>query len=184
MAGHVLVNELPESNPARPNMVSAALSLVWICVAFGLLTGTFSAMTGLRDNSLGVLAIGLSVLADVTGSAALVWRSRAERRQPRLSGLLEAHAASVVAIALAVVSAVLLIESAAGLASGSHPATSGVTLSAACISLAVLTPLARAKAPSRQTDGQPCALLRRSTPSQSPGWVIQGMADSCWQFLA
>jgi divalent metal cation (Fe/Co/Zn/Cd) transporter len=145
MAGYVLVNELPESNPARPKMVSAALRLVWISVAFGLLAGAFSAMTGLRDHSLGVLAIGLGVLADVTGSAVLVWRFRAERRHPRLSGSLEARAATVVAIALAVVSAVLLVESAAALASGSHPGTSGLTLAAAGISLAVLAPLAYAK---------------------------------------
>ena len=126
-------------------LVTAALRLVSISVGFGMLSGTVSVITGLQDHSLGVFAIGLGVLADVTGSAVLIWRFRAERRHPVRSGAMEARAAIVVAIALGVVGAVLSIESAAALASGSHPRTSGVTLAAAGISLVVLAPLALAK---------------------------------------
>jgi divalent metal cation (Fe/Co/Zn/Cd) transporter len=126
-------------------LVTATLRLVSISVAFGMLSGAVSVITGLQDHSLGVFAIGLGVLADVTGSAVLIWRFRAERRYPVRSGAMEARAAIVVANALAVVCAVLSIESAAALASGSHPGTSGVTLAAAGISLVVLTPLALAK---------------------------------------
>ena len=46
---------------------------------------------------------------------------------------------------VSVVSAVLTVQSAAALASGSHPGTSSVTLAAAGVTLAVLTPLAYAK---------------------------------------
>jgi divalent metal cation (Fe/Co/Zn/Cd) transporter len=137
---------VPEGDPARLKLVTAALQLVSISVAFGMLSGAVSVITGLQDHSLGVFAIGLGVLADVTGSAVLIWRFRAERRYPVRSGAMEARAAIVVASALAVVvCAVLSIESAAALASGSHPGTSGVTLAAAGISLVVLTPLALAK---------------------------------------
>jgi divalent metal cation (Fe/Co/Zn/Cd) transporter len=138
-------DELPQSDPARLNLVTTALRLVLVSVAFGVLSGAVSVITGLEDHSLGVLAVGLSVLADVTGSAVLIWRFRAERRQPGQSSAMEARAAVVVAIALAVVSTVLIIQSAAALASGSHPGTSRVTLAAAGISLVVLTPLACAK---------------------------------------
>jgi len=144
-ADQVPANELPESDPGRLKLVTAALRLVSISVAFGTLSGAVSVITGLQDHSLGVFAIGLGVLADVAGSAVLIWRFRAERRHPVRSDAMEARAAIVVAIALAVVSAVLSIESAAALASGSHPGTSGVTLAAAGISLVVLTPLALAK---------------------------------------
>jgi divalent metal cation (Fe/Co/Zn/Cd) transporter len=137
--------ELAESDAGRPMLVTAALRLVSFSVAFGVLSGAVSVITGLQDHSLGVFAVGLGVLADVTGSAVLVWRFRAERRQPVQSGAAEARAAIVVAIALAVVSVVLVIQSAAALASGSHPGTSSVTLAAAGISLMVLTPLAYAK---------------------------------------
>ena len=69
-AVQVPANELPESDPARLKLVTAALRLVSISVGFGMLSGTVSVITGLQDHSLGVFAIGLGVLADVTG-----WRS-------------------------------------------------------------------------------------------------------------
>jgi divalent metal cation (Fe/Co/Zn/Cd) transporter len=50
-----------------------------------------------------------------------------------------------VCVALAVVSAVLTVGSLAALVNGSRPGTSGSTLVAAAVSLAVLTPLAYAK---------------------------------------
>jgi divalent metal cation (Fe/Co/Zn/Cd) transporter len=143
--GQMSADELPARDPARRELVTAALRLVWISVGFGVISAAVSVTTGLRDHSLGVFAIGLGVLADVTGSAVLIWRFRAERRQPGQSGATEFRAAVVVAVALAVVSAVLIIQSAAALAAGSRPGTSSVTLAAAAISFAVLAPLAVAK---------------------------------------
>ena len=48
------------------------LRLVTASVVFGLLSGEVSVISGLRDSSLGVFAVGLGVLADVSGSAMLV----------------------------------------------------------------------------------------------------------------
>jgi divalent metal cation (Fe/Co/Zn/Cd) transporter len=135
----------PASGPDRVRQVTAAVRLVWISVIFGSLSGAVSVITGLADHSLSVLAVGLGVLADVTGSATLVWRFRAERRQPGRSQAAEVRAAIVVAAALAVVSAVITVQAVIALATGSHPGTSGVTLSAAVASFVVLTPLAHAK---------------------------------------
>lgn len=101
--------------------------------------------TGLANHSLSVLAAGLGVLADVTGSATLIWRFRAERRQPERSGAAEARAAMVVAAVLTIVSAVITVQAVIALATRSHPDTSAVTLIAAGILLIVLTPLAYAK---------------------------------------
>ena len=129
----------------RADLVAGALRLVTGSVAFGVLSGAVSIVTGLQDHSLGVFAIGLGVAADVTGSATLIWRFRAERRHPGRSDATETRAAIVVAVALAVVSGVLIIESAVALASGSRPGTSAITLIAAGVSLAVLAPLAVAK---------------------------------------
>jgi divalent metal cation (Fe/Co/Zn/Cd) transporter len=133
------------ADQARLALVTAALRLVTTSVVFGLLSGAVSVTTGLQHHSLGVFAIGLGVLADVTGSAVLIWRFRAERRQPRQSGAAETRAAVIVSIALAIVSIVLVIESAAALAAGSRPGASSVTIAAAGVSLVVLTPLAYAK---------------------------------------
>jgi divalent metal cation (Fe/Co/Zn/Cd) transporter len=131
--------------PSRDELVARALRLVTASVAFGALSGTVSVISGLRAGSLGVLAVGLGVLADVTGSAVLIWRFRAERRRPGSPHAGEARAAMIVAAALAVVAVVLAAESAAALASGSHPGSSAVTLASAAVSLAVLAPLAVAK---------------------------------------
>ena len=141
MPGH----HLPGRDLDRAGQVTAALRLVWISVGFGLLSGTVSVITGLHGHSLSVLAIGLAVLADVAGSAALIWRFTAERRQPGQSPAAEDRAALVVVVALATASAVILAQSVAALAAGSRPGTSNLTLIAAGVSLAVLTPLAYAK---------------------------------------
>lgn len=126
-------------------MISRALRLSVISAAFGIVSGAVSVVSGLDDHSLGVFAVGLGVLADVTGSVALIWRFRAERRGPGRPGPHEAQAAIIVAAALAVISVVLAVDSVIALAAGSHPGTSAVTVTAAAVSLVVLTPLAYAK---------------------------------------
>ena len=141
---------MPDRQPGgsagdRPRLLRLALRLVSVSVVFGVLSGIISVTSGLRDHSRGVLAIGLGVLADVTGSAILIWRFRAEQRHPGSSGMQEKRAAAVVALALASVAVLLAEQSSAALASGSRPGTSGIALAAAGISLAVLTPLAYAK---------------------------------------
>jgi divalent metal cation (Fe/Co/Zn/Cd) transporter len=135
----------PASRRTRSQQVATALKLVTLSVAFGLLSGTVSIITGLQDHSLGVLAVGLGVLADVTGSAILIWRFRAERNRSGQSDTAELRAAIIVAVALTIVSAVLIIESVAALASGSRPGSSAFTLVVAAVSLVILAPLALAK---------------------------------------
>jgi hypothetical protein len=66
----------------RDELLARALRLVTASVMLGALSGTLSVITGPRDGSLGVFAVGLGALADVTGSTALVWRFRAEQRHP------------------------------------------------------------------------------------------------------
>lgn len=129
----------------RQKLVTQALRLEAASVAFGTLSGTASVVTGLRGHSLSVLGLGLGVLADVTGSAVLIWRFSAERRRPGEPHARETTAAVIVAAALVVVGAVLIVESVAALAASSRPTTSALTIVAAVISLGVLTPLAIAK---------------------------------------
>lgn len=122
-----------------------ALRLVTISAAFGLASGAVSVVLGLSGHSLGVLAVGLGVLADVTGSAVLIWRFRAELACPSVAGKREGQSAVIVAIALAAVAIILIVESIAALVAGTRPAASAATVGAAAISLVVLTPLAIAK---------------------------------------
>ena len=141
----IFPSQSPDSGLIRPQQVTRALWLVSVSVAFGLASGVVSVITGLHGHSLGVFAVGLGVLADVTGSAALIWRFQAEQRRPGQSAAYEWRAAVIVAIALAIVAVVLTAESVSALASGSRPGASAITLIAAGVSLAVLTPLAYAK---------------------------------------
>lgn len=129
----------------RAGQVRRALRLLTFSVAFGLASGTVSVASGLDGHSLAVLAVGLGVLADVTGSATLVWRFRAELSQPDLSDLRERQSAAIVAAALAVVAALLVVQSLLALARAARPDASAATLTAAVVSLVVLTPLAAAK---------------------------------------
>jgi Co/Zn/Cd efflux system component len=133
------------SSADRAEQITTALRLVVRSVAFGIVSGAVSVITGLGLHSLSVLAVGLGVLADVAGSAVLIWRFRAERFRPTQCKEQEKRAAAVVATALAVVSVVLVAESVTALVSGTRPGTSGITLIAAGVSLLVLTPLSYAK---------------------------------------
>ena len=140
------------TKPADPVPAAAALEdlrralrLVTFSVAFGLASGAVSVTTGVQDHSLGVFAIGLSVVADVTGSATLIWRFRAELRDPAVSDRRERQSAVVVSVALAVTAIVLSVDSATALARQSHPSSSAVAIAAACLSFLVLTPLAIGK---------------------------------------
>ena len=129
----------------RADSVKRALGLVTLSVAFGLVSGAVSIVTGLGGHSLGVFAVGLGVLADVTGSATLMWRFWAELRDPAVSIRRERQAAVVVALALGIVAVVLVVDSVSALVQGSHPSASAIPLAAAAVSLVVLTPLAIAK---------------------------------------
>jgi len=73
-------DQLPDAGASRARLVTIALRLVMVSVAFGALTGVISVTAGLRDHSLGVFGVGLGVfgvglgvLADVIGSAVLIW---------------------------------------------------------------------------------------------------------------
>lgn len=114
-------------------------------IGFGVVSGAVSIAAGIADHSLGVLAAGLSVLADVTGSVVLIWRFRAERGDPGRAHEVEDRAAVVIAVALGVIGVVLCYESIHALLSGTHPGTSLVAILTAAVSVCVLGPLAYAK---------------------------------------
>jgi divalent metal cation (Fe/Co/Zn/Cd) transporter len=134
--------QLPEE---RAGLLGRALLLVSLSGLFGLISGAASVTLGLTQHSLGVLAAGLAVLADVSGSAVLVWRFRAERDRPHHGLHVERRAALVIVTALAVMSATLTFESIQALLAGTHPGSSPATLLLATATVVVLLPLAYLK---------------------------------------
>ena len=135
----------PEPDLNRSRLLERALRLSWISIVFGLIAGAVSVASGIADHSLGVLAAGLSVLADVTGSCVLVWRFRTERSAPHRAERVEELAAYAVAAALGIIAATLLFESINALIAGTHPGSSPLTVVTAAVSIAVLVPLALLK---------------------------------------
>jgi divalent metal cation (Fe/Co/Zn/Cd) transporter len=129
----------------RSALLHRAVRLSWLSIGFGLLFGGVSVSSGLIAHSLGVLAAGLAVLADVTGSIVLVWRFRVEQHQPERAAHVEARAAAVIAAALGGIAVSLAVESIKALINGTHPGSSVVTIASAAGSIVVLIPLALAK---------------------------------------
>ncbi len=126
----------------RAALLKHALELSWLSVGFGIASGSLSVFTGLLAHSLGVLAAGLAVLADVSGSVVLIWRFKVEQHAPERGARVEARAAAVIAAALGGVSIALAVESISALIQGSHPGSSAATEIAAAVSIVVLVPLA------------------------------------------
>ena len=129
----------------RHSHLKRALELSWFSVCFGLISGSVSVGSGIADHSLGVLAAGLSVLADVTGSMVLIWRFRAERTDSHRASEAEQRAALCVALTLGVIAVALAFESVRALIAGTHPGSGVLTVISAVASIVVLMPLALAK---------------------------------------
>jgi divalent metal cation (Fe/Co/Zn/Cd) transporter len=129
----------------RAALLRHALQLSWLSVGFGVVSGAASVLVGLLDHSLGVLAEGLAVLADVSGSVVLIWRFRVEQREPDRAAHVEALAAGIIAGALGIVSLALAFESISALIQGTHPGSGALTVIVAAASIVVLVPLAARK---------------------------------------
>jgi cobalt-zinc-cadmium efflux system protein len=135
----------------RLTLLERALRLSYLSIGFGLVSGAVSVGSGLAEASLGVLASGLSMLADVTGSVVLVWRFRVERTDPVRAEHVEQRAAKVIITALGLIAVVLAYESIDALIKGTHPDSGALPIIVAAVSTVVLYPLAYAK---RQTAEQ------------------------------
>jgi divalent metal cation (Fe/Co/Zn/Cd) transporter len=129
----------------RIALLGRALWLSALSVGVGVASGALSVTAGVTAHTLGVFGSGLGVLADVAGSAVLVWRFHGERRSPHRAERLERRAALVVASALALLSAAVAAQAVLALINATHPGTSVLGLLAAAVACVVLPPLAVAK---------------------------------------
>jgi divalent metal cation (Fe/Co/Zn/Cd) transporter len=132
-------------DPIRLRLLTRASLLSYFSVAWGLIAGTWAVSAGLLSGSLGVLGLGLNVLADVAGSIGLVWRFRVERQDPEGGLRAEALASVVVASALILVAITLTIAAVNDLIAHSTPEHSVQAMVSAAVPAAVLAPLGWAK---------------------------------------
>jgi divalent metal cation (Fe/Co/Zn/Cd) transporter len=139
---------VPDHDPSereRHALVRTALRLSIISVVWGLGVGTWSITAGLLAGSLGVLGLGLDLVADVAGSVSLIWRFRQERADPESADRAEARASLVVAASLLLTATVLTVASIQALAAGTAADSSLSAMLSAGVSALVLAPLAVAK---------------------------------------
>ena len=132
-------------DPTRDQILERALALSLFSVGWGLIAGASAITAGLLAGSLGVLGLGLNVLADVAGSIGLIWRFGVERRDPKRGIQAEARASVIVATALGVVAITLTIAAINDLLSHSVPEHSLFAMISAAASAVVLAPLGWAK---------------------------------------
>ena len=124
----------------RKALLLASASVIW-----GAANGVWSITAGLLAGSLGVLGLGLDVLADVAGSAILIWRFQRNRFGGDAGVRAEARASVVVAAALIVTTLVLTVAAVDALARGSAPDSSVSAMVSAGVAVLVLTPLGVSK---------------------------------------
>jgi divalent metal cation (Fe/Co/Zn/Cd) transporter len=134
-----------EADPPRHELLAKALALSYISVFWGAAAGAWAVVASLLAGSLGVLGLGLNVLADVAGSIGLVWRFGIEQRDPVRGHRAEARASMVVAGALSVVAVALTVAAVNDLASLTVPGHSVMAMIAAGTSVLVLAPLGVSK---------------------------------------
>jgi len=132
-------------DPTRHRLLARALALSYFSVVWGLIAGASAITAGLLARSLGVLGLGLNVLADVAGSIGLIWRFGVERRDPRKGVRAEARASVVVATGLGLVAVTLTVAAINDLLSHSVPEHSLFAAISAGVSAVVLAPLGWAK---------------------------------------
>jgi divalent metal cation (Fe/Co/Zn/Cd) transporter len=134
-----------DPDPVGHPLFARALALSYFSVVWGLIAGVSAIAAGLLAGSLGVLGLGLNVLADVAGSVGLIWRFGVERRDPARGLQAEARASIVVAAALGLVAITLTVAAINDLLSHSVPEYSLFAMISAGVSAVVLAPLGRAK---------------------------------------
>jgi divalent metal cation (Fe/Co/Zn/Cd) transporter len=130
---------------ARPALLVRALRLSYLSVGWGTTSGIAAVAIAQSGHSLGVLAVGLGLLADAAGSVAIIWRARVERHDRARAQRAETRASLVVATALLLSALVLTGGAIRALVNGTHPVTVTPAIVSAGANVAVLGPLGAAK---------------------------------------
>jgi divalent metal cation (Fe/Co/Zn/Cd) transporter len=139
------ITQNPPESAGRELHLHRAIRLSQASIAWGLASGVSAVVVGIITGGLSLAGYGLDALADAGASAIILHRFHTERREPHRAHALERRAARLVAIALAMISALLAGSAIRALATHHAPEVSGLGLGIAVTSMALLPPLAVAK---------------------------------------
>ncbi|HET8784942.1 MAG TPA: cation transporter [Candidatus Limnocylindrales bacterium] len=129
----------------RSRLLSRALTLSVISIALSGVLGGVAVVVGVATGSLSLLGFGLDAAIDSVASIVLVWRFRAETREPHRAERVERLAELAVGGVLVVLAVYLAVAALSALAGGGHPEASPVRTALLVIALATLPALAIAK---------------------------------------
>jgi divalent metal cation (Fe/Co/Zn/Cd) transporter len=129
----------------RHQLVSAAILVCEITVAWAVLVGASSLVAGLAASSLALIGLGANSMLDGAASAVLFWRFRHERNAPAKLDAVERRAATAVGAVMIAVALYLTGSAVSSLAGHSSPDRSRLGIVLAAGSVLVLPLLARAK---------------------------------------
>jgi divalent metal cation (Fe/Co/Zn/Cd) transporter len=118
----------------------SALSIVWSGIV-----GSIATYAALASGSLSLLGFGVDAVIDSVASMVLIWRFRAETRNPERAARVEHMAERAVGLALIALALYLALSAIRSLASQTHPESSLLGLVLLLASAVVLPPLALAK---------------------------------------
>ena len=129
----------------RRSLVSAAVRVSILSVAWSLVVGTVAVVSGVAAHTLALVALGLESLVDGSASMVLVWRFEIERRDPGRARRVERIAHWFIAVTLTVVAVYIAAQAIHTLVTGAEPdsVTAGIVIAVA--SIIILPFLAMAK---------------------------------------
>ena len=143
----------------RHGLLHRALRLSLLSIALGAVLGVAAVLVGSATDSLSLLGFGIDAAIDSVASVVLVWRFRAEVRQPHRAERIESLAERVIGGVLFVVAVYLTISAINALATGARPEAGAIRTVLLVVSVVVLPP---ALAKSRTASAYPAARCGRT----------------------
>ena len=141
---------MPERSPfpplSRQSLISSAIWLSVLTIAWNLLAGGLALGASLITGSLSLGGFGLNTLIDMSASAVLVWRFWKDADDPEAAARLERRAEIAIGVAMLGVAIYLIAQSLHALMTSSQPETSTLGVGVTIASLVLLPWLSHRKA--------------------------------------
>lgn len=132
----------------RPDLVSRALRLEYLTVAWNVVEGSVAVTAAMLAGSVAILGFGIDSFVECASAIVMIWRLRAERDRRMSREQLEAtenRARRLVAGSLFLLAAYVMLDAAGTLWTGDRPSFSSVGAALLALSIGVMLWLARAK---------------------------------------
>jgi divalent metal cation (Fe/Co/Zn/Cd) transporter len=132
-------------SPDRHALLDGALRLSVLSIVLSGALGGAAVVIGVATASLSLLGFGLDAAIDSAASIVLVWRFRAEAREPHRAERIERIAETAVGMVLLALAAYLAIGAFNAITTGTHPEASAFRTVLLILALICLPPLAWTK---------------------------------------